>query len=772
MKLKYFYIFILFSILLFSINSISANEINLNDTLVDSVYDNLNCNNDNLISSNHEEILSENLGDSLEVDDTENLGDFLEVDDIIYVGSPTSGEGNGTMENPYKSLELACNNCEGKDNVTIHIFDGKYYFNKELKFNCSNLNIVGIGNNVSINSIANTDIQAISFVDSSANFTFSNILFNLTNQPSQSWKMLKFFIVNGYANYGTFKNCTFIGGKKTYIKGSQEFKSQFINCKFSGFTVSVFYDPMNENTLMLFKNCVICLPDNVLSLSTTVDRKNGDLEVLLDGIWFGQNDLPSYINVDEAYVEPRMMGFQVPVSKYAVFNVIQNYLGNNEYKITGKLTWNGTNDTVGDIFAPMTVLLESEYGGEYESTVTLVNGTFETIYKNSASNHHKITASLHNQDIPLEFYTLNITAKEANIYYGDNQNITVNLSQAINSNVTIIVSNATDKLYSYSVKINGIDSFNFTIPDRLKAGTYDINITLNENNLYGIGTTTLTVSKVSDYKFEVIPSSNVKVGDTATINITLPDDVNGTVIVKFANETRSSDANTTMTFNFTNLKAITYPINVTYGGSDKYTSKEVIDSVTVGKADSSIEIENAAFIYGETIAIPFNITNANGVTVSVLNKDDDELYTETVFNEYLRDCHGYEYFDKDLRQDKGYSVEIMDLYKDGVAFSVKKGSGASKLAYVVDQCMDGIKYLRRNDGHFAQEIKTVCIWLILDRKNPIHDKNNDADINQINTLILKNKLVNWKLQMRLWGYEPLIRINYKKRNDDEKLKLL
>ena len=81
MKLKYFYIFILFSILLFSINSISANEINLNDTLVDSVYDNLNCNNDNLISSNHEEILSENLGDSLEVDDTENLGDFLEVDD-------------------------------------------------------------------------------------------------------------------------------------------------------------------------------------------------------------------------------------------------------------------------------------------------------------------------------------------------------------------------------------------------------------------------------------------------------------------------------------------------------------------------------------------------------------------------------------------------------------------------------------------------------------------------------------------------------------------
>lgn len=142
-----------------------------------------------------------------------------------------------------------------------------------------------------------------------------------------------------------------------------------------------------------------------------------------------------------------------------------------------------------------------------------------------------------------------------------------------------------------------------------------------------------------------------------------------------------------------------------------------------------------------------------------------KTYTEATFNEYLHECYGYVYYDKDLRQEKGYSVEIMDLYKDGVAYCVKKGSGSSKLSYVVDQCIDGLKYLRRNDPDFANEIKTVCIWLILDREIDIHDENNDANINEINAIILKNRLVQWKQQMRQWGYEPLIHINYKKREN-------
>lgn len=143
--------------------------------------------------------------------------------------------------------------------------------------------------------------------------------------------------------------------------------------------------------------------------------------------------------------------------------------------------------------------------------------------------------------------------------------------------------------------------------------------------------------------------------------------------------------------------------------------------------------------------------------------DGDKQYNETTFNEYLGKCYGFECYDKNLKRKKGYDVEIMDLYKDGVAYSVKKGGSSQKLSVVVDQSIEGMRFLRNGDADFADKIDTVCIWFILDRKTDIHDGDNNADINKLDMLMLKTKLVKWKQQMRLWGYEPIIQINYKKR---------
>ena len=152
-----------------------------------------------------------------------------------------------------------------------------------------------------------------------------------------------------------------------------------------------------------------------------------------------------------------------------------------------------------------------------------------------------------------------------------------------------------------------------------------------------------------------------------------------------------------------------------------------------------------------------------------MNSEDEEFkkrnghQNETTFNEYLRDRHHYEYLDKDLEADKGYRVELMDLYKDKTAYSVKKGSSSGSLAYVIDQCIEGLKSIRNGETNFDHEIETVCIWMILERKTEIHDtKTNKVDLNKIKMIILMNKLVAWKRQMRLWNYKPLIRINYKK----------
>ena len=135
---------------------------------------------------------------------------------------------------------------------------------------------------------------------------------------------------------------------------------------------------------------------------------------------------------------------------------------------------------------------------------------------------------------------------------------------------------------------------------------------------------------------------------------------------------------------------------------------------------------------------------------------------ETTFNEYLRDCHHYKYLDKKLESNKDHNVELMDLYKDKTAYSVKKGKSSGSLTYVVDQCLEGIKSIRNGEINFDEEIETVCIWLILERKTEIHDsKTNEVDLNKLNMIILKNKLVTWKRQILLWNYKPLIRINYK-----------
>ena len=151
-------------------------------------------------------------------------------------------------------------------------------------------------------------------------------------------------------------------------------------------------------------------------------------------------------------------------------------------------------------------------------------------------------------------------------------------------------------------------------------------------------------------------------------------------------------------------------------------------------------------------------------------KNRGGYYNETTFNEYLRDCHDYEYYDKDLWKKQGYKVEIMDLYKDKTAYAVKKGSGSEKLFYVVDQIMEGMKLFRSEECKLDKEIENVCIWIILDwEKRILHDENNNANLNKIKTMIFKRKLVEWKRQMLLWGYKPSVRINYKKRgNSDDK----
>ena len=615
-------------------------------------------------SANSDLTLGENFEETIGVDENESASSTDEL--IIYVGTNGIDGGNGSYDNPFTTFKAASEATNGENNVIINVFPGTYYLgeglsydaNTPIRFNTNNLNIIGNGTVIIKNyfNVNDEDLcsnsEAFSLVSPLAKFTFTNLIFDASDCVVQvmdtegdKWMppIHNFFLpFYGMTELGVFDNCTFKGFATKVSKTiyGLNYDSIFRNCNFQCGSNGVFgieesimssgsiYTGIQVDAFTLFENCIMSIGNSVHSLIDAVIL--GQCNMSISDVWFGQNGVPNWI-----YPDSNPSGFSIPVNRYAIFSVTQEYLGNDMYKIIGKLTWNGTDDQDGmENFQPMTVKLVSEYGGELASEVKLINGTFETIYKNSASTHF-ITATLDSQPIELEFTTVNITAEGASIYYGEDQNITVNLSQVINNNVTIVVSNAAyNKTYVYEV--NGTDSFNFTIPktDWLKAGTYNITITLNENNLYGIGTTTLTVSKVSDYKFDVVPSE-VKFGGTETITITLPDDVDGTVTVQFGNETQSSPAKPLMTFNFIDLKVITYDVNVTYSGNDKYVSKSIPTTVTVNKADSGLEINDAVFAYGEDIVIPFTVTNANGVTVSVLNEDDEEVNTTSSSTDFI-----------------------------------------------------------------------------------------------------------------------------------------
>lgn len=572
-----------------------------------------------LIEENDEQIISDNSSRVIFVDQNKAIGD-----------------GNGTFENPFSTISLACSNVSGEDKITLNIYNGTYFLGSELKFNTSNLIINGINGVVIKSSNKNYPLEALELTSSSSNFTMNNIIFDASGhtrgisinlkRPDRSKGFLPFY---GGANLGIFNNCTFSGFKTTEITGWASYKSLFSNCIFEGFngdsSMRVFYDSsINEkNGSPTFKNCIFS--DITVSLTGYYYLESTNCSFI--DCWFGQNELPNFLYVTANYPDgTRVQNTLLPIYSYAVFSVSENYLGNDQYEIIGKLTWNGTDNQDGmENFQPMTVTLNSATG-EINQTATLVNGNFRTVYT-SSNPTHKVTATLDAEEIELEFTTVNITADPVSIYYGDDQNITFNFTQPITANVTVTVTNGS---YNKSERVEIIDkdSFTYTVHDTLKEGTYDVEINLSENNLFGFNTTTLTVSKVSDYTFNVVTADS-KVGDNATVTIELPEDVNGTVIVKFGNDTKVLSANQTMTVNFTNLNATRYNVNVSYSGNDKYAALDKLASVTVDKADSVLEIEDAVFTYGDVIAIPYTVVNANGVTVSVYNKDDDEVATNS-----------------------------------------------------------------------------------------------------------------------------------------------
>ncbi len=148
-------------------------------------------------------------------------------------------------------------------------------------------------------------------------------------------------------------------------------------------------------------------------------------------------------------------------------------------------------------------------------------------------------------------------------------------------------------------------------------------------------------------------------------------------------------------------------------------------------------------------------------SIELLEYDSNfNIKSDVVEDKFNKDriADGYMNFDKQNVKIGRYTVEKLDLYKDNVAYFVKKGD-SQKLSYVVDQAVNTAKILQNNVDTIqvngkSVEIKGICLWLIYDRRTPI------TKLSDINSIILHMKLVEWKKVLIDVGISPLIRINY------------
>ncbi len=139
--------------------------------------------------------------------------------------------------------------------------------------------------------------------------------------------------------------------------------------------------------------------------------------------------------------------------------------------------------------------------------------------------------------------------------------------------------------------------------------------------------------------------------------------------------------------------------------------------------------------------------------------EQSKAYPENYFNQ-MREHEGYTNFDRNISTLQTYRIEKMDLWKDDTLFFVKIGT-AQKLSYVIDQANATIRILQnRADSIIIDETvikpRRICLWLLLDRQGSVER------ISDINSLIFLIKLSEWQRSCINAGFEPVVKIGYKR----------
>ena len=573
--------------------------------------------------------------------------------DIIYVAGNNSADGDGSFENPFKSLDLACSNItEYHEKLTINIFEGEYYIDSNLKFNTSNLVIKSINGGVVLKNFNNdAKVKTFSLVSSSGNFTMSNVIFDASNWSQRTSRTCYFTPFE--SNYATviFDDCTFRGYNNDLINilpfsngNSNRWDNAynnyiFNNCKFNISKIVSIGAAYKSN--VTFNYCIFPFNYSNNEGAGLLKAEN----VIFDSCWFGVNDLTenglfAHIRQDDPGVITLRTGMTnglYKFTRYAIFNVNENYLGNNTYEIIGQLMWNDS--TIDDIdkLGPMTVYLYAN-NGNIQNTAVLENGYFKINYTGESDNH-QITVVLDDQTMKLD-NNINFTLKTPIINYGDNFNITVSFPCNVKGTLYVTVNNKTyPKKY-----IDNQNSTFITVDNNLPKGDYNVDVTfvkdknvVNQNNYpyfnaqeihsFGFDSTTISVLGKGSSLITSPVTTNYNVTKELVATLT---DVNGNPLsnkpIQFVVGTIDKTLNTTsdgkVSVDVSGLVPDSYIATISFAGDECYDEFSTTANVIINKVVPNVSISpEGDLVPGKKLAIKVEMPYATENVTIIVNGD-------------------------------------------------------------------------------------------------------------------------------------------------------
>ncbi|MBE6500458.1 MAG: Ig-like domain repeat protein, partial [Methanobrevibacter thaueri] len=660
MNLTKFSILVLFILVIISCNAVSASNLSFDGNYSQIEGDVAEIDSDNMPIKQIDETVLE---------DSPNTQSSSTEDYTIYVGTNSTHDGKGTEEDPYATLELACNNYNSagqqKDTVNVVINDGTYYMGSYLKFNTNNLNIIGNGS-VIIKNLYNDKEQSFG---SNCNFSMSNIIFNASNfnyvaDFSKNAWFVPFIGSNGNI---IFDNCTFAD------YNDFDTNNRFYNCilpqgiNFNTWAMlnSFINDNIEFNYCQFISSHKMAIgyidyPCNVrfnyCNLGGNFFEGLGLFDgttFVFDSCWLGHNNgytdtffaMKTY-NPQGQNVYNGFMYRNTPIknslfaNRHAVLEVSENYLGNNTYEIIGKLLWNdGTDDNINKL-GSMTVYLSAD-NGIIPNTATLENGAFNVTYS-SDSDYHEITVEWDSQKIKLN-NKLNFTLNAPTINYGDNQNITVTFPTNVNGTVYVTVNNKTYRKYC-----DNQNNVTVTIDDILTKGNYSVDVsfahdknefdvvlhdlpsksyyTVDEFDSFGFNTTTITVLGIASSLNTSSVTTNYNVTKDLVATLT---DINGEVlanktvniVVGNIDKNLTTDDNGQVSVDVSSLVPGSYVASISFAGDNIYGESDSTADVIINKVIPNVNISYGDLIPGEKLIINVEIPYATENVTIIVNGD-------------------------------------------------------------------------------------------------------------------------------------------------------